>query len=59
MDLIEDLEQGSDKIIPSEIKEDLSVNSFKFTVANGHVVVKNKNSNFAINLQRKFCINED
>ncbi|EAW30848.1 hypothetical protein GP2143_02954 [marine gamma proteobacterium HTCC2143] len=56
MDEIEDFEQGSDKINLSEIEEDLSFDSFEFVVENGHTVVKDKNSDFAIDLQGEFAL---
>ena len=59
MDEIEDFEQGSDKINLSEIEEDLSFESFEFVVENGHTVIKDQNSDFAINLNGEFNINED
>jgi len=59
MDEIEDFEQGSDKISLSEIEEDLSFESFEFAVENGHTIIKDQNSDFAINLNGEFNINED
>lgn len=58
-DLIEDFEQGSDKINLSEIKEDLSFDSFEFVVENGHTIIKDKNSDFAIDLQGTFNLTEN
>ena len=59
MDEIEDFEQGSDKINLLEIEEDLSFDSFEFVVENGHTIVKDKNSDFAIGMQGEFNLNED
>ena len=59
MDEIEDFEQGVDKINFSEIEEDLSFDSFEFVVENGHTIIKDKNSDFAINLQGEFNLTED
>ena len=59
VDEIEDFEHGSDKIDVSKIEEDLSFESFEFVVENGHTIVKDKNSDFAINLQGQFNLNED
>ena len=59
MDEIEDFEQGSDKINLSEIEEDLSFDSFEFVVENGHTIVKDKNSDFAVGMQGEFNLNED
>lgn len=59
MDEIEDFEQGNDKINLSEIEEDLSFESFEFVVENGHTVIKDNSSDFAINLQGSFNLIED
>ena len=56
---VEDFEQGLDKINLSEIEEDLSFESFEFVVENGHTVIKDQDSDFAITLQGQFNINED
>lgn len=58
-DYVEDFEQGLDKINLSEIEEDLSFESFEFVVENGHTVIKDQDSDFAITLQGQFNINED
>ncbi len=58
-DEIEDFEQGVDKINLSDIEEDLSFDSFEFVIENGHTVIKDKNSDFAIDLNGQFNLNED
>ena len=58
-DEIEDFEQGIDKINLSDIEEDLSFDSFEFVIENGHTVIKDKNSDFAIDLNGQFNLNED
>ena len=59
IDTIEDFEQGTDKINLSQIEENLSFDSFEFTVENGHTIIKDKNSDFAIDLSGQFNLNED
>ena len=59
IDTIEDFEQGIDKINLSQIEEDLSFNSFEFTVENGHTIIKDKNSDFAIDVVGQFNLTED
>jgi len=59
MDEIQDFEQGLDKVNLSAIEKDLSFDSFEFIVENGHTVIKDKNSDFAIDLQGQFNLNGD
>jgi len=59
IDNIEDFEQGIDKINLAEIEEGLSFNSFEFTVENGHTIIKDKNSDFAIDVVGQFNLTED
>jgi Ca2+-binding RTX toxin-like protein len=58
-DLITDFEQGFDIINLSEIEEDLSFESFEFVEENGHMVIKDKNSDFAIDLNGQFNLVEN
>ncbi|MDB2550862.1 M10 family metallopeptidase C-terminal domain-containing protein, partial [Rickettsiales bacterium] len=58
-DIIEDFEQGSDKINVSGIAENLSFDSFEFVVENGHTIIKDQNSDFAINLLGQFNMVEN
>jgi Ca2+-binding RTX toxin-like protein len=58
-DTIEDFEQGSDKINLSQIEESLSFESFEFVVENGHTIIKDKNSDFAIDLDNQFNMSKD
>ena len=58
-DEIEDFEQGVDKINLSDIKDDLSFDSFEFMIENGHTAIKDKNSDFAIDLNGQFNLNGD
>jgi hypothetical protein len=59
MDQIEDFEQGVDKINLSKIEEALSFESFEITVQNGHTIIKDKDSDFAIDLNGQFDLGED
>ena len=58
-DLIEDFEQGNDKIDLSAISEELSFTDFEITVENGYTTIKDKNSDFAIDLQGDIALGED
>jgi hypothetical protein len=58
-DLITDFEQGFDVINLSKIEETLSFESFDFTIENGHTVIKDKNSDFAIDLNGQFNLAEN
>jgi len=56
---IEDFDQGEDKMNLSQIEEDLSFDLLEFVVENGHTIIKDKNSDFAINLTGELSLNED
>lgn len=54
MDKIEDFEQGLDKIDLSQIDSDISFESLEFSNINGHTIIKDKGSDFAIDLKGQF-----
>jgi Ca2+-binding RTX toxin-like protein len=58
-DIIQDFEQGADQIDLSQIEDNLSFNDFEFSTENGHTIVKDKNSDFAIDLMGVFTLSED
>ncbi len=58
IDIIEDFEHGIDKINLSKIEENLSFNSLEFLVQNGHTIIKDHHSDFAIDLQGQFNMSE-
>ena len=53
-DLIEDFEQGFDKINLSGMDQHMSFNALQFTFENGHTIVKDHNSDFAVDLKGHF-----
>jgi len=50
---------SKERIKLTEIEEYLSFDSFEFTVENGRTVIKDKNSDFAIDLNGQFNLSED
>jgi Ca2+-binding RTX toxin-like protein len=57
-DQIQDFEQGNDQIDLSQIAEINSINDLEITTQNGHTIIKDKDSDFAINLVGSFALEE-
>jgi Ca2+-binding RTX toxin-like protein len=53
-DLIEDFEQGKDKIDLSGVEHHLAFDSLQFTFDNGNTTIKDQHSDFAIDLKGHF-----
>jgi len=58
MDVIEDFEQGIDKINLSEIEDDISFEDLLFELENGETTISHNGSEFAIKLQGEIEFNE-